>query len=426
MSPARRLVLGLAAALALPLAGAASAGAATTTPDPVFAPVDTPGPALTVTPAQLAAVLQCSKGVDHAAKAPVLLVQGTGATAKDNWSWTYEPALDKLGIPWCAVDLPDHATSDVQVAGEYVVAAIRDVHARAGRKVDIIGHSQGGMVPRWALRFWPDTRAMVDDVIGFAPSNHGTTQAAAGCKDGCAAADWQQSDTSNFMKALNSRQETFKGISYTVVFTHTDEVVQPNMNAATGSSALRTGDGRITNVATQEICPNDVNEHLIIGLYDPVAYALAVDALTHDGPADPARVPITTCAQMFHPGINPVTFPADAAAALADFEGYKAKDLPAEPPLACYTTASCPATAAATPAKGCASRRRFTVHVPAAYRRAVRATLNGKALKVRRVKGRYTTVVDLRGRPAGTAKLVVRGRSASGRALTQTRTYRLC
>lgn len=206
MSPARRLVLGLAAALALPLAGAASAGAATTTPDPVFAPVDTPGPALTVTPAQLAAVLQCSKGVDHAAKAPVLLVQGTGATAKDNWSWTYEPALDKLGIPWCAVDLPDHATSDVQVAGEYVVAAIRDVHARAGRKVDIIGHSQGGMVPRWALRFWPDTRAMVDDVIGFAPSNHGTTQAAAGCKDGCAAADWQQSDTSNFMKALNSRQ----------------------------------------------------------------------------------------------------------------------------------------------------------------------------------------------------------------------------
>ena len=44
------------------------------------------------------------------------------------------------------------------------------------------------MVPRWALRFWPDTRPMVDDQIGMAPSNHGTDTAAHAARPGgCAA-----------------------------------------------------------------------------------------------------------------------------------------------------------------------------------------------------------------------------------------------
>lgn len=415
-SSVRRPLIGVVVALALP---ATASGAAAS----VFVPVSTPGPALSVSQATLDAVLQCSPGLDGATVAPVLLVQGTGATAKDNWSWTYEPALNKLGIPWCAVDLPDHATSDVQIAGEYVVNAIRTMYRRAGRKIAIIGHSQGGMVPRWALRFWPDTRAMVDDLIGFAPSNHGTTQAAAACRSGCAAADWQQADTSNFMKALNSGQETFAGVSYTVVYTRTDEIVQPNQDALTGSSSLRTGDGRITNVATQDICPTDVDEHLAIGLFDPVAYALAVDALRHPGPADPARVSPLTCAMVLHPGINPVTFAADASAALADFQSYQPKHLTAEPPLACYTTGSC---VAGRPLAGCAVRRRFTVHVPASFRRRVRVTLGGKPLRVRRVGARFTAVVDLRTRPAGRVVLRIRGHRASGRLLTQSRTYRLC
>jgi triacylglycerol esterase/lipase EstA (alpha/beta hydrolase family) len=405
----------LTAVAALP-AGARAA-------DPVFAPVDTPGPVLSVPADKLAAALQCSPGLDGATRAPVLLVQGTGATAKDNWSWTYEPALDKLGIAWCAVDLPEHATADVQLAGEYVVNAIRTMHRRAGRSIAIIGHSQGGMVPRWALRFWPDTRPMVDDVIGFAPSNHGTTLAGPTCGKACSAANWQQADTSNFMKALNSRQETFKGISYTNVYTRTDEIVQPNQNAQTGSSSLRTGDGRITNVATQEVCPTDVFEHLLVGLIDPVAYALAVDALDHDGPADPKRIPPTTCLMPLQPGVNPLTALRDATAALASYASYEGRAIPAEPPLACYTTASCPATPA--PA-ACASRRRFTVHVPAILRHRVAVTLNGRALRLRRAKGGLSVVVDLRGRRAGRVTLRIRGRTASGRAVTRIHRYRTC
>ena len=129
---------------------------------------------------------------------------------------------------------------------------------------------------------------MVADVIGMAGSNHGTT-VLQNCKAGqtkCPPADWQQGAGAKFLRALNSRAETFAGISYTEIYTHTDEVVQPNGNGKTrASSALHTGRGTITNVPTQSICPLDVDEHLTVGTIDPVTYALVMDALRHRGPA---------------------------------------------------------------------------------------------------------------------------------------------
>ena len=94
----------------------------------------------------------------------------------------------------------------------------------------MVGYSQGGMVPRWALRFWPDTRAIVHDMIGIAPSNHGTLDAIALCRQECPPADWQQAEGARFLHALNSGAETFAGIDYTVIFSRTDEVVVPNFD----------------------------------------------------------------------------------------------------------------------------------------------------------------------------------------------------
>jgi hypothetical protein len=312
-----------------------------------YAPVDQPGPALSVPQTDLDRSLTCTGNL-ASVPTPVLLVPGTGSSPPRNFGWNWEPALNKLGIPWCAVTLPDNALADIQDSGEYVVNAIRTMYGRAGRKISIIGHSQGGMVPRWPLRFWPDTRGMVDDQIGFAPSNHGTTGARFVCLTGCAPAVWQQSNDAEFIKALNSYQETFPGISYTEVYTHNDEVVTPNSDD-TGSSSLHGGGGEITNVAVQEICPLDLNEHNGLGTVDNVAYALAVDALTHPGPADPSRIDAgTVCSQPLMPGVNPLTFPTDAASTLADdlTNIFTHPPTPAEPPLKCYVTASCPAAGA--------------------------------------------------------------------------------
>jgi hypothetical protein len=324
-----------------------------------FAGLDQPGPALDVPAAALRASLTCEPSVRDADVEPVLLNPATGVTAAQNYSWNYEPALSRLGIPWCAYTAPHSTLGDIQTSGEYLVYAIRTEYALAGRPIAIIGHSQGGMSMRWPLRFWPDTRHMVADVVGFSGSNHGTTMLSAKqCEQegGCPPADWQQIRGSRFLQALNSGAETFAGISYTEIWTHTDEVVQPNGAADVASAALHTGGGQITDLATQDVCPRDRYEHLAIGTVDPVAYALAIDAITHPGPADPARVLHDNpglCSLLFMPGVTPLNVwtylevlegaPGllSVAAAPAAPLTTGAPTLRAEPALACYVFAAC-------------------------------------------------------------------------------------
>ena len=43
----------------------------------------------------------------------------------------------------------------------------------AAKKVSMVGHSQGGMMPRYYIKFLGGAR-YVDDLVGIAPSNHGT------------------------------------------------------------------------------------------------------------------------------------------------------------------------------------------------------------------------------------------------------------
>jgi hypothetical protein len=332
----RRFAMSWLAVLAAMLAMPAAADAA-------FAPPDTPGPPLSVPRSKLAPALDCNGSLKRASRAPVLLVPGTTLNPEVEYSWNWEPALSRLDWPYCAVTLPSDAMSDVQISGEYVVYAIRRMHARSDRRVDLIGHSQGGMVPRWALRFWPRTRGMVDDVVGLSPSNHGTVDAIPACSAGCAPAFWQQRTGSNFLRALNSYTETFPGISYTSAYTRTDEVVVPNVGPA-ASSSLQGGGGEIANVAIQDVCPADPSEHLAIGTYDNTAYELAIDALSHRGPADPARIAPAACTDPLMPGVDRSTFLSDYWRELSYIGRVIATSptVPREPPLACYTTATCP------------------------------------------------------------------------------------
>ncbi len=317
-------------ALAWPVAARAS-----------YAPVDQPGPPLSVPTATLQAALACDGSLSGSSREPILLVPGTTLNPQSDFSWNWERALQALNWPYCTIDLPGNAMADIQTAGEYVVYAIRTMHAAYGGKVDVVGHSQGGMVPRWALRFWPDTRSMVDDLVGLSPSNHGTLDADAICVVTCAPAIWQQRSSAAFIAALNSYQETFSGISYTDIYTNTDEVVVPNFGPA-ASSTLH-GGGEITNVPIQQVCPTDVTEHIGIGTYDDTAFQIALDALTHPGPANPARVPRSVCTQPLMPGVDPTTFALDYASTLETISTTLATypHTPSEPPLRCYVTASC-------------------------------------------------------------------------------------
>jgi hypothetical protein len=88
----------------------------------------------------------------------------------------------------------------------------------------------------------------------------------------------------------------------------------------------------------QDICPADTSDHLAMGSYDNVGYALAMDAFKHADPARAARISGSVCTSPLQPGVNPVTFPLDYA-------GYgqqvattllTAPRVTAEPPLPAY------------------------------------------------------------------------------------------
>lgn len=339
-----RLVAAAALSLVLSTSGVAPASAA----DSVYAPTDRPGPRLSVAATTLNAALTCY-GDPAKGPRPILLNPATSVTPEENYSWNWQKVLRGQGRYVCTVTMPYKTFGDIQVAGEYLVNAIRVMHRRTGRKIAILGHSQGGMSPRWALRFWPDVRPRVAELVGMAPSSHGTT-ALAQCVPGltrCVPAVWQQADESRFMKALNSRAETFAGIDYTMAYTMLDEVVTPPP-----SSALTTGTGRRANIRIQDVCPADPYEHVMVGTVSPAMYAVVMDALNHEGPAVLSRIDRSWCTRPYMPGVNPVdvaaylpvllALPRLVSTALPSVSLGGAPLLAREPALRCYVyTAGC-------------------------------------------------------------------------------------
>lgn len=284
------------------------------------------GPELQIAEQERAQSLSCRGDLAGAERSPVLLIPGTTLTPEE-FSWNYVPAFTAENRPFCTVELPQNAGGDIQIAAEYVVSAIRTMSDEADRPIDVVGHSQGGMITRWGLKYWPDLRDRVDDVIGLAPSNHGTVVANGVCAaGGCSPAIQQQKIDSEFLAALNAGRETYDEVDYTVASTDFDEVVVPNVTLPPGlppeglpdaappaSSALRDGGDNVANISLQSVCPARPADHLTIGTSDAVAYDLVIDALDHEGPADPARVDRAVCLQPFQPGVDPVTFPTDFA-----------------------------------------------------------------------------------------------------------------
>ena len=81
-----------------------------------------------------------------------------------------------------------------------------------------------------------------------------------------------------------------------------------------------------------------------MGSYDPVGYALAIDAFTHGGLASASRIPSTVCTELYQPGVDPTTFPQNYAAFLQQIGSAQsgppagAPYVSAEPTLAPYVT----------------------------------------------------------------------------------------
>jgi hypothetical protein len=244
--------------------------------------------------------LSCPDGQDlRAARGVVLLVPGTGSRPDEAFSWGYQRALESDGFATCTVALRDDGLGSFTRAAVRVRKAIRQTADLAGRRISVVGHSQGGALPAWALKFWPGVARRVDDVVSLAGPFGGTELGNELCSaDRCAALAWQLRVGARTVAALqHAPLPTGPGApDVTSLAGPYDEIVRPQPQASHLDGA--------TNVVLNEVCAADPSEHgLILG--DPVGYALAFDALTHPGPADPARIPASTCQQTFIPHGDP-------------------------------------------------------------------------------------------------------------------------
>ncbi|GAA4380172.1 esterase/lipase family protein [Nocardioides caricicola] len=218
---------------------------------------------------------------------PVVIVHGTFGDKKSLLDRLSSAMVDD-GFCVYSLDYGNRGTGDIAASARQLKKFVRKVlDATGAAQVSMVGHSQGGMMPRYYIRFLGGAK-VVDDLVGLSPSNHGTTLTGSGspgsATGGFCTACTQQAAGSPFLTRLNAGDETPGLVSYTQITTRYDEVVVPY------TSAYLAEGPRTTNVTIQDLCPADLAEHVLIPM-SRTAIAVTLDALTHAGPADPAFRP---------------------------------------------------------------------------------------------------------------------------------------
>ncbi|GHF40910.1 lipase [Streptomyces mashuensis] len=233
---------------------------------------------------------------------PVVLVHGTLENSFTNW-WAFAPYLVNRGFCVYSFDygkLPGiptfHGLGPIEDSAAQLSRDVDRVLASTGAsKVDIVGHSQGGMMPRYYLKFLGGA-PKVNALVGLAPTNHGTTlsgltrllDVVPGARDVISAKApglTQQVAGSPFMNRLNEGGDTVPGVRYTVVMTKYDEVATPYTTGFLSGPNVR-------NVVLQDLCGIDLSEHLAAGTIDRLAFQETLNTL------DPDHAKPATCASM--------------------------------------------------------------------------------------------------------------------------------
>jgi triacylglycerol esterase/lipase EstA (alpha/beta hydrolase family) len=243
----------------------------------------------------------CQPSVAH--PRPVILVHGTFEDMSDNWQ-ALSPLLYNNGYCVFAFNygsytgsgaLGVYGTDYIENSAQQLAAFVEQVLAATrASQVDLVGHSQGGMMPRYYLKNLGGAK-YVHALVGLAPSNHGTTLdglftlashlpgASALVLADCPACQEQQAGSA-FLTNLNAIGDTVSGVRYVVIETRNDEVVTPY------TSAFLSGPD-VQNILLQDQCPLDQGDHLSMA-YDHIADADVLTALDPAHPQHPACTPV--------------------------------------------------------------------------------------------------------------------------------------
>jgi triacylglycerol esterase/lipase EstA (alpha/beta hydrolase family) len=240
---------------------------------------------------------------------PVVLVHGLLANQTDNWQ-TISPLLANHG--YCVFSLtygtrPEASFPGYQPGGlttmeesaQQLSQFVDRVRAATGAgQVDIVGHSEGSLMPDYYVKFLGGDR-VVQNYVGITTLWHGTDPAGLATVDQIGRAFGLSSGIeqsvsafcascpefltgSAFINKLRDGGVTVPGVSYTSIVTRNDELVVPYTSGIENASNM-------TNLVVQKQCPLDQAEHVSMAA-DPI---VAQDVLNALDPQHPRAVPCT-------------------------------------------------------------------------------------------------------------------------------------
>ena len=228
---------------------------------------------------------------------PVVLVHGLSARMGENWSYV-SPRLADAG--YCVFALtygqderaalfpysPGGIVPMEQSSLELKAFVTKVLKRTGARRVDLVGHSEGTVMPRYYLER-RGGREKVKRFVALTPLWRGTNVAgptflrqsgdALGIEgliieavsSFCGSCP-QFGPDSEYLRDLNADGERIRGIRHTNIVTRYDELVQPYTSGIMGDGGH--------NIVLQEICPSNPSEHAAVA-YDAAVMQMILNAL---------------------------------------------------------------------------------------------------------------------------------------------------
>lgn len=228
---------------------------------------------------------------------PVVLVNGTFENSYANWSMA-APALRDAGYCVYGFDYGGaiagrvHGVGDMRVSARELGRVVDRVLASTGaRRVDLVGHSQGGLMPLYYLSFLGGARK-VYRMIGIEGPVNGmslygaltlvasnSVTSALAYRAIPAMADVTAG--SAFVRSIAAAGIVEPGVRYTSIVSRTSGVVRvPEARLPRASNT--------TNIVLQDVCPLDLADHGTV-VYDDITLRVVMNQL------DPARARTVRC-----------------------------------------------------------------------------------------------------------------------------------
>jgi len=249
---------------------------------------------------------------------PLVLVHGLGATAAENWSYL-GPLLHDAGYCVFALtygELPGRPEFGGMLPMQESAKELDDfvgrvLAATGAAQIDLLGHSEGTVMPQWWLKklggaarthryvamtpLYAGTTLFVGDTVIDTLKSlfpEGAGQASSGF-DGFCGSCQQFLNGSDFYEELYADGTVgAPGVLYTTIMSRYDELVVPY------SSGYIVAPGA-TNIVVQDVCPLNLDEHVLVA-FDPVVARMILNAL------DPEHATPVSCGPVLGLGAGPI------------------------------------------------------------------------------------------------------------------------